>query len=1507
MTSAASPSGRCWTFDARADGYIKAEAINALILKRLDDAVRDGDPIRAVIRGTSTNSDGWTPGIASPSADAQALAIRRAYKRAGITRFDETGYLECHGTGTLAGDPIECKAASSVFSASRPAGLPLHIGSVKSNIGHSEPAAGISGMLKTILTVERGIIPGNPTFGIPNPNIDFHAAKVMPCKLAINWPRGFIRRASVNSFGYGGSNAHAIVEHPNILLPEYEANNTTSYAVQNDDIFADDDEDEDDIRRLLVFSANDEASLRAYVKESLRHLSNPAVNINSADLSYTLSERRSRHFHRAFAISNGCNFKERDVIYGKLGSTPRIGFVFTGQGAQWPQMGRSLCQQFPVARKVIQHLDETLQSMSDPPSWSLMSELIEPRSAEHMRLPEFSQPLVTALQLGLLEVLKDWRIQPSMVVGHSSGEIAAAVAAGFLSPEDGIKVAYLRGKAASDFQGSSRKDQGMLAVGLGAKDAQQYLKLYPKVGIACQNSPKSLTLSGEVADLEGVQGAVKADGHFARLLMVNLAYHSEYMKDIAAHYQLLLEKHCPALSSDRVSNEVRFFSTVHGSLWEEKCDAKYWMANMTSTVLFDEGATAMIKEGGADFLIELGPSGALAGPINQIKQALGQDKSPVEYAAAYARDKDATKPLYELAGKMFTSGVSVNLMKVNGISSKSKPRVIIDLPNYQWNHSVKYWHESLASKDWRHRPFPVHDLLGTKVLGTSWNAPSWRRILRLKNVPWIRDHKLGAEVVFPASAYIAMAVEAMYQTAKCSGMESFANIQSASHASYRLRDVRFLRALVIEENADHHLYLFLSPAQGQKDAWFNFKVSLLRDDTWTEHCTGFVRIQASAHGKSAAIEPLQYPTPAKLWYKSMQSVGFNFGPTFQNLVEVESVPGQRTSRAKINFTSPKSIPTKESHYAIHPSVFDTFFQAGIPSLYQGHRTLIEKALVPQLIDEILINPGAEETTSATAFTNSTFVTGRPDKVQSYASNADIYDESSNTLLARIQGLRYTELYIPEAKKRSHTFMRSDWKADISLLQKRDIESISDSDHETTLLSNLLRLPLTAAHMISLLAHKIGAPSVVDLNMGFGDLESSERSEKPSTSQLPVFRRYVSTSNTPEHLLDTQKRLRDIQGTEFHIYDITSFREAPFTSDSKFDLVVLRMPPAHSRELETALHNAQRLLNPSGFLVLVLTTSLSDDTESGCGSEAAVSVSWDNADPESYLHSVGHLVRSRSPPKPLSPITFSSVYLCSPLETPGPQGNYVSFPIVDWSKGSRECTALIRNLQEHGWAGALLEPSVAASLSVDIPLLLLDNPHSPLLTNISDSDWEYLKRILVTGRKVLWLTSGSQLKVSSPLNALIHGFARSIRGENPSLTLKTLDVSSFTNPIAAESVVRIMGTITGHDHAFHSIENEYCEREGILRVQRVLQDEKIVRSAEEAKSGSDLIEMRLRENRNTVRMYCERPGAMDSLHFNEVAQQEQPLGEGEVEVEIRAAGMNFKVRSRGIHFDNSPYD
>jgi acyl transferase domain-containing protein len=332
------------------------------------------------------------------------------------------------------------------------------------------------------------------------------------------------------------------------------------------------------------------------------------------------------------------------------------------------------------------------------------------------------------------------------VVGHSSGEIAAACAAGFLTEEEAIKVAYFRGQAAMSCRDASSANVGMLAVGMGQDQVQEYIVgLESLVQVGCVNSPSSVTLSGDLTELNKIKDSLQRSGHFARMLQVDLAYHSQYMANIATHYEDLIQKNClPPLSGN---GKVAMFSSVTGQRLDATCDAQYWKANMVSTVQFQQAVQEMTSgKEGADFLIEIGPSGALAGSIAQIKKGLGAHGSDIQYCTAFSRGPESVKSLYDVAGRLFVSGGSIALSKVNEDvqdHGQTRPSVIVDLPNYAWNHSTKYWYESEASQDWRFRQFPHHDLLGSKILGTSWHAPSWKKTLRVDNLHWLKDHRVS--------------------------------------------------------------------------------------------------------------------------------------------------------------------------------------------------------------------------------------------------------------------------------------------------------------------------------------------------------------------------------------------------------------------------------------------------------------------------------------------------------------------------------------------------------------------------------------------------------------------------------------------------------------------------------------------------------------------------------------------------------------------------------------------
>ncbi|KAK4125871.1 hypothetical protein N657DRAFT_662264 [Parathielavia appendiculata] len=897
MGGAFSTTGRCHTVDAKADGYVRGEAINVVFLKRLSDAIRDGDPIRAVIRGTATNSEGRTPGLTYPSSKAHAHAMQAAYQRAGIANLNETGYLECHGTGTLAGDPIEVAGIAS----------PLIIGSIKSNVGHSEPAAGLSGLIKAVLAIERGIIPGNPTFITPNPRIYFQGSRVRIVGTRIRWPTSYAtRRARINSFGSGGANAHAVLEQLDSCLPEsvagtyrkrfvssWTANQHASGLLRKND---DAESREDGRPYLLALSA---------------HLVNPAVSCKLRDVAYTLSEKRTGHLHRAHfvapSLEHVANITPGLVSTGKQRAQPsRIGFVFTGQGAQWSLMGKSLVETFPAAEECVRQLDRVLRDEVDPPpSWSLLEPLTEDMDAQRLRLPELAQPLTTALQLAMLAVLRDWGIQPRRVVGHSSGEIAAAAAAGRLTPSEAIKLAYFR-SLASQRECTRRTSVdaerlGMLAVGASAEDVAPYLDREPSVQIACYNSPGSATLSGPQTALQRVQDAVKSGGRCVRALQVDSAYHhSEYMAPVAVEYERLMREQCQLTATDAVVH-VSVFSSVSGGEMTDTADLfehGYWRTNMVSPVRFSDALSAMVSgKHGSELLIEIGPSNALAGPVTQTLETVKGADTKVQYVSAAKRGPEAVHALLGVAGVLWACGSPADLSKANGYPDSQdaefdKPSLIIDLPNYH-------------------------------------------QVLKLDTLPWLREYDVRGQVIFPGAGYIALAIEAIYQF------------------HYRLQNVKFLRGLVLGNamsSGDTSIVLGLNRAYNSPSQWHEFRILERRRDAdvWSTHCVGLIRIEQHTQSTSmspsprGAFGPLEYAVPGSHAYRDA-------------MVDFQWLWGDRRTCAVLSM-DPAASTYGQSSYPIHLLYFDSFLQlCGFPvRQVQGsrHDGLV---IVPASIDSLFVS------------------------------------------------------------------------------------------------------------------------------------------------------------------------------------------------------------------------------------------------------------------------------------------------------------------------------------------------------------------------------------------------------------------------------------------------------------------------------------------------------------------------------------------------------------------------
>ncbi|KAL8895775.1 MAG: hypothetical protein Q9192_003453 [Flavoplaca navasiana] len=1485
MKGASSLSGRCHTFDVKADGYIKAEGVNAVILKRLSDAIRDGDPIRAVIRGSATNSDGRTPGIASPSSEAQATAIRAAYANAGITDLSGTAYLECHGTGTQAGDPTEVGGVASVFSSSRTFDEPLIIGSVKSNIGHSEPAAGISGLLKTILSIEKGIIPGTPTFITPNQKIDFQSLKVRASRTAIPWPKTEVRRASVNSFGYGGSNAHVVLEEPRILVGSVKPTSVSSISPDNDDFFG---EEESQSTRpfTLVFSANDENSLQAYCRKIRQYLMNPSVKVSLPDLAYTLAERRTHHYNRGYVVTKGTALNEAAFVYQKKSTEPlRVGFVFTGQGAQWSQMGKSLVENFPTASLLLKHFDDVLQSTPNPPAWSLLKELIEPRSPELLRSPEFSQPLVTALQLVLMAVLEDWGVTAQAVIGHSSGELAAACAAGHLSKEDALKAAFYRGQAAKNSKAESMS-VGMLAAGLGPDAVAQYIQdSADAIQIACFNSPNSVTLSGALSSLEEVKARLVEDGHFARMLQVNLAYHSRYMTGIGQDYEALLDADFEHLTSKRTN--VTMFSSVLGRELEGFTDANYWKTNMVSPVMFDQAAQAMISgKEGANFLIELGPSNALAGPIKQILATLGSQGSKVQYCTALSRGQDSIKSIYDVAGRLFASGGTINLAKVNTEmqgAQETTPSVIVDLPNYTWNTSNEYWYESESSKDWRNRMFPHHDLLGSKVLATSWHTPAWKKTLRVADLPWLKDHKMGPEIVFPAAGFMAMAVEAVHQSHQA--LVELEGKTAIVHPRYRLRNVTFDKALVLENGEEHKIMLTLTPVPGGRSDWHEFVVSSLIEDSWKESSRGLVRVEEELETKASeeTLRPLKHTTDGQTWYKAMNDAGYNFGPLFQKQLEVDSTSGERHSRSIVSFAEPES-EHPQSHYPIHPACIDGCLQTSAPSLWKGDRSSVNAVLVPAIIDEVIITDRQHPET-AIADTNSQYVgLGRREETKSYMSNASVYCPSSGSLLFRVSGLRYHKLDTQEDPYASHNYSRVTWKPDITYLTQEALSDLARAAEHTW---------ETANQLIDLVAHKKPNIRVLEVNIIRHDSTSAwldgNVSDQSSRAACGYFQ---YTSVDANALIAAQEEHQGKYDIEFALFDITKpSTEFPDPNKPLNDIVIIRVQGLEKEILPTLVKNARALLSDGGQVLFIEQNAAQEDdfvdinsqTQTGKTVKALTDILALNE-----FHRTDFMQR-HVPGEPSNKLRSATMSTARPTHAEAILNRKLD--VVRFSASTPATKQLEESLKQIGWEITENEASFD-SLNSNSIVLVMDDLTSALLPAIAEGQWESLKALTQVGARILWVTEGSQLDVTKPDRAMAHGLFRTVRAEDPSVRVTTLDVESTSSSRTVGAVDTILKSIQRPAPKTH-IDNEYVERDGFISICRILPDYRVNHAEKEDRQGADLVDRDLHEAETTIRLQCERLGTIDSLCYSEVDSAELPLPEGCVEVEIAAAGLNFK--------------
>ncbi|KAI1424757.1 ketoacyl-synt-domain-containing protein [Xylaria sp. FL1777] len=956
-----SDSGRSYSFDSRGTGFGRGEGCGVIILKPLDQARRDNDQIRAIIAGSGINQDGRTPGITMPCGDAQEKLMRQVYDNSGLNPAD-CGFVEAHGTGTRVGDPIEATAIHNVFHQGRTPRDLLYLGSVKSNIGHLEGASGIVAVIKSALMLERGFILPNYDFKHPNEKIPFKAWNMKVPVSQRPWPRNK-KYISVNNFGFGGTNAHVVLER----VP------FTQRGPKNDA----DLKDDTPTRKLFVVSANDKVSLEAVLKNLVIYLEQRPEMFQKAlmaDVAYTLGQRRSLlqwrvaiPALRSFDLIEAINGQR--LTPGKESDPLRIGFIFTGQGAQWYGMGRELYQQYPVFANAIDYADVCLGSLGAP--WSLLEELSKDEKTSNVGAAHISQPACTAIQLALVDLMRSWGIRPTAVAGHSSGEIGASYAAGSLTFETCMSIAYHRGRLIPVLKERYPDLQGaMIAVG-GSKEEFEPIISEIKEGeirIACYNSPSSLTISGDEAGIDELKKVAEEKQLFNRKLFVDTAYHSHHMNLLAKDYQESIADTHPPLSTN-----VRFHSSLLGRRIDgSELESSYWVQNLTCAVRFDEAVQSMLKpidghRTGVNMLLELGPHSALQGPLKQILKAVGGDAAKVPYVAALARKKNAVETALDVAATLFTKGAVLDFDAINFPKPGKSPMLLNDLPRYPWNYSAKYWHESRFTQLHKNRSAPRNDILGTLANYSSDLEPTWRNIVRLDDLPWLQHHKIQSMVVFPMAGYVAMALEAVAQRA------TEANIP---FDKYELRDISVTAPLIISEE-DVEMVTSLRPYQEgglvSSEIWDEFRIrSWTKSNGWKEHCKGLVAVEpkesngidsvrqalASRVRLQSTVAEVEKNASRSLdatkLYDTLSEVGVSYGPTLQGINNCHV--GDGCSHAEI--LVPDIAKEMPNHY-LSDAIIQPAFLESLISLYwsivENGQDVIDTVYLPSSISRISIS------------------------------------------------------------------------------------------------------------------------------------------------------------------------------------------------------------------------------------------------------------------------------------------------------------------------------------------------------------------------------------------------------------------------------------------------------------------------------------------------------------------------------------------------------------------------
>jgi acyl transferase domain-containing protein/NADPH:quinone reductase-like Zn-dependent oxidoreductase/surfactin synthase thioesterase subunit len=873
--------GYCKAFDASANGYVRAEGSGVVVLKPLSKALADGDRVYGVIRGTAVNQDGYVAeGFTVPSADAQISVLLSAYRDAGV----EPGtvqYVEAHGPGTAVGDPIECKALGTIIGQARGEGSCL-VGSVKTNVGHLEGASGITGFLKGLLVARHGTVPPNLHFLTPNPAIDFAGLNLQVADRRYDLNRESAVRVGVNSFGAGGTNAHVVIEG----VPEAPASPAPPLAAP----------------RPFLLSAK---SREALGKLAADHAERLAADTDLASLGQALIARRSRYPHtlvasardvaelrsqwQSFVAGEKNRYVTTSVANWK--PAPKVAFMFSGQGGQWPGMGLKLYEAEPVFRAVMDEIDALFAVHA---GWSILEHIRAEAATSELNRTVVVQPAIMSIQVALARLLMHYGVLPAGIVGHSIGEVAAAHIAGAISLRDAVAVIYQRSRIQSKAAGKGR----MLAVGASEAEAAVLLKgNEERASIATINGPRTLTLAGDAPVLEKIAAELEARGVFNRFVNVEVPYHSHHMEPLYDEMLLSLGDVCGSLAP------IPLYSTV--STQREPgthLGGRYWYDNVREPVRMTGALRTMVADG-YDVFVEIGPHPVLVSGAGELFQELGAKATA--FLAMHAKQPEFAA-LNGALGQLVANGVKLDLTKLF-----PEARPFVDLPKHPWMKE-RYWSESAEAKQRRLHPIRNPFLKAETRLVSEDSARIWSTRIGTGTFPFVKDHQVDGECVFPGTGHL--------ETAWAVGREAFPGSEIS------LSDVRFDAALILPEETATPLEIRLEIASNEGDYRICSRPQEADSETpWTRHSSGRINflpgpVPACADGLADVEARFNGAAEADVeaFYATIRQAGLDYGPKFQGVRRL----WQQGAEIFAEVALPEELHYEQERFHAHPALLD---------------------------------------------------------------------------------------------------------------------------------------------------------------------------------------------------------------------------------------------------------------------------------------------------------------------------------------------------------------------------------------------------------------------------------------------------------------------------------------------------------------------------------------------------------------------------------------------------------